>query len=193
MFRKLYDWVMHFAGSRHAPGALAVVSFVESSFFPIPPDALLGPMVLARRDRAYAYATLCTVASVLGGLAGYAIGYYLEPVAQWLLAVLGHPDGQKEFEAWFAQWGLWIILVKGVIFIIPYKLVTIAAGLAHFDLFTFIWASVLCRSARFFLVAGILKHFGATMLQEFEKRINLYSVILLALLVALIVVLKVLV
>lgn len=191
MFRQMYEWVMRLAATRHAPTALAVISFAESSFFPIPPDALLGPMVLARRERAYYYATLCTVASVLGGVAGYAIGFYLEPVAQQLLAILGHPEGQKEFEAWFAQWGLWIILVKGVIFIIPYKLVTIASGLAHFDFFTFVWASVITRSVRFFLVAAVLKNFGAAMLTEFEKRINLYSIILLGLLVALIVVLRV--
>ena len=191
MFRQMYDRVMRLAATRHAPTALAVISFAESSFFPIPPDALLGPMVLARRERAYVYATLCTVASVLGGIAGYAIGFYLEPVAQSLLAMLGHPEGQKEFQAWFAQWGLWLILVKGVIFIIPYKLVTIASGLAHFDFFTFIWASVITRSVRFFMVAAVLRHFGAAMLTEFEKRINLYSIILLGLLIALILVLKV--
>jgi len=191
MFRQMYEWVMRLAATRHAPTALAVISFAESSFFPIPPDALLGPMVLARRERAYFYATLCTVASVMGGIAGYAIGFYLEPIAQQLLEILGHPEGQKEFEAWFAQWGLWIILVKGVIFIIPYKLVTIASGLAHFDFFTFNWATVITRSVRFFLVAAVLKHFGAAMMTEFEKRINLYSIILLGLLVALIVVLRV--
>lgn len=192
MFRKLYEWVMRLAGTRHAPIALAAVSFTESSFFPIPPDALLGPMVLARRDRAYFYATLCTLASVAGGVAGYAIGYFLDPLAQSLLSLLGHPEGQKEFESWFAQWGLWIILVKGVIFIIPYKLVTIAAGLAHFDFFTFVWASVITRSVRFFMVAAVLKHFGAAMLAEFEKRITLYSIILLILLAGLITALKVL-
>lgn len=191
MLRQMYEWVMRLAATRHAPTALAVISFAESSFFPIPPDALLGPMVLARRERAYFYATLCTAASVMGGIAGYAIGFYLEPIAQQLLAILGHPEGQKEFEAWFAQWGLWIILVKGVIFIIPYKLVTIASGLAHFDFFTFIWASVITRSVRFFLVAAVLKHFGVAMMTEFEKRINLYSIILLGLLVVLIVVLRV--
>jgi membrane protein YqaA with SNARE-associated domain len=191
MFRKLYEWLMRLAGTRQAPAALFVVSFAESSFFPIPPDALLGPMVLARRDKAYVYAALCTLASVLGGMAGYAIGFYLEPVAERLLAILGHPEGRQEFERWFDQWGLWIILVKGVIFIIPYKLVTIASGLAHFDFFTFVWASVITRSVRFFAVAGVLKHFGPAMLAEFEKRINLYSVLLLALLVALIVALKV--
>ena len=191
MFRKLYDWVMRMAGTRHAPAALVAVSFAESSFFPIPPDALLGPMVLARRERAYFYATLCTLASVFGGMAGYAIGFFLEPVAQTLLSILGHPDGRAEFEAWFAQWGLWIILVKGVIFIIPYKLVTIAAGLAHFDFFTFVWASVITRSVRFFMVAAVLKNFGPAMLAEFEKRMTLYSIILIALLVGLVVALKV--
>jgi membrane protein YqaA with SNARE-associated domain len=190
MFRKMYEWVMRLAASRHAPRSLAVISFAESSFFPIPPDVMLAPMVLANRDKAFVYAAICTVASVVGGMLGYAIGVWLEPVGQTILRLFGHPEGQAEFQAWFDKWGLGVILIKGLT-PIPYKLVTITAGLARFDLFTFVWASMVTRGARFFIVAGILKYFGPAMLKEFERRLNLYSVLLLILLVGGIVALKV--
>ena len=191
MFRKTYDWVMGLAGSRHASKALAAVSFAESSFFPIPPDVMLAPMVLARPDRAFVYAGICTAASVLGGLLGYAIGFYLEPVGMWLLSVIGHADGKAAFEKWFADWGLWVILIKGAT-PIPYKLVTITAGLAQFSLITFIWASVLTRGFRFFTVTAILKYFGPAMLKEFEKRIALYGTLGIIALVGLVVAWKML-
>jgi len=190
MFRKMYDWVMRLAASRHAPASLAAISFAESSFFPIPPDVMLAPMVLARRDKAFLYAGICTIASVFGGLLGYAIGVWLEPLGQTILKVFGHPEGQAEFHKWFDQWGLWVILIKGAT-PIPYKLVTITAGLARFDLFTFIWASVLTRGFRFFAVAAILKYAGPAMLKEFERRLNLYSILLLLLLIGGFVALKV--
>jgi membrane protein YqaA with SNARE-associated domain len=182
MFRKLYDWVMALAASRQAPVALAVVSFAESSFFPIPPDVMLAPMVAARPNRAFVYAGICTAASVLGGLLGYAIGVFLEPLGQAILTLFGHADGRAEFQKWFDDWGLWVILIKGAT-PIPYKLVTITAGFARFDLFTFIWASVLTRGLRFFAVATVLKFFGPQILAEFEKRLNLYATLLLVLLV----------
>jgi membrane protein YqaA with SNARE-associated domain len=184
MLRKLYDWVMNLAGSRRAPAALAAVSFAESSFFPIPPDVMLAPMVLAKPERAFAYAGLCTAASVLGGLLGYAIGVFLAPVGQQIIAFFGHPEGQAEFERWFSQYGLWIILVKGLT-PIPYKLVTITAGLARFDLVTFIWASVLTRGGRFFIAATLLKYFGPAIREEIERRLALYFWIGLAVLAAL--------
>ncbi|CAN7402980.1 DedA family protein [Phenylobacterium sp. LjRoot225] len=191
MLRKLYDWVINLAGSRRAPAALAVVSFAESSFFPIPPDVMLAPMVLARPQRAFVYAGICTVASVLGGLLGYAIGVFLEPVGHTILALFGHPQGQAEFHEWFSKWGVWIILVKGLT-PIPYKLVTITAGLARFDLFTFIWASIVTRGARFFLSAILLKYFGPAIRAEVERRLGLYTAIFVVLLIGVVVVLKVL-
>ncbi|WP_374470322.1 YqaA family protein [Phenylobacterium sp.] len=190
MFRKMYDWVMRLAASRHAPRSLAIVSFAESSFFPIPPDVMLGPMVLAKPNKAFVYAGICTVASVLGGLLGYAIGVFLEPVGMLILKLFGHPEGREEFQRWFDHWGLGVILIKGLT-PIPYKLVTITAGFARFDLFTFIWASIVTRGARFFIVAAILKYAGPAMLKEFERRLNLYSVLLLLLLVGGIVAVKV--
>jgi membrane protein YqaA with SNARE-associated domain len=115
-------------------------------------------------------------------LLGYAIGVYLAPVGHAILALFGHPEGEAEFRRWFEQWGLWVILIKGAT-PIPYKLVTITAGFARFDLLTFVWASILTRGVRFFLVATILKYFGPALLHEFERRINLYGTLLLVLLV----------
>ena len=183
MLRKLYDWVMGLAGSRRAPAILCGVSFAESSFFPIPPDVMLAPMVLARPDRAFVYAGLCTLSSVLGGILGYVIGYYLGDVGQWLLTLMGHAEGEAAFRAWFDQWGLWVILIKGAT-PIPYKLVTIASGMAQFSFVTVLWASVVTRGARFFLTAALLKYFGPAVREQVEKRLTLFTVIGIAVLVA---------
>jgi membrane protein YqaA with SNARE-associated domain len=180
MFRKLYEWVMRLAASRHAPKSLAAISFAESSFFPIPPDVMLAPMVLARPNRAFVYAGICTAASIIGGLFGYAIGLFLEPLGVKILELIGHPEGKAEFDALFDRFGIWFVLIAGFT-PIPYKLITIASGMAHLDLFTFIWASAASRGARFFLVAGILKYLCPAMLHEFERRLNLYAVLLLIL------------
>jgi membrane protein YqaA with SNARE-associated domain len=190
MLRKLYDWVINLAGSRHAPVALAVISFAESSFFPVPPDVMLAPMVLARPQKAFLYAAICTAASVIGGMLGYAIGVWLAPLGHTILALFGHPQGQAEFHEWFSHWGVWIILVKGLT-PIPYKLVTITAGLARFDLFTFVWASILTRGARFFLSATLLKYFGPAIRAEVERRLGLYTGLFLVLLVGVVVAMKV--
>ena len=190
MFRQMYEWVMRLARSRHAPVALAVISFAESSFFPIPPDVMLAPMVAARPNRAFVYAGICLAASVLGGLLGYAIGVFLEPLGEYILNVFGHPDGRAEFQHWFDKYGLGVILIKGAT-PIPYKLVTITAGFARFDLFTFIWASILTRGIRFFSVATVLKFYGPALLEEFERRLNLYGALFLVLLVGGFVALKV--
>ena len=143
---------------------------------------MLAPMVLAKPEKAWRYAALCTLASVLGGCLGYAIGYFLQDVALWLMSLSGHAEGLDQFRCWYAEWGVWVILIKGAT-PIPYKLVTITAGFARFDLFTFIWASVLTRGFRFFAVATVLKFYGPKLLEEFEKRINLYATLLLVLLV----------
>ena len=191
MLRKLYDWVLRLAASDRAPWALAIIAFAESSFFPIPPDVMLAPMVATRPNRAYVYATICTVASVIGGLLGYWIGVHLAPLAHSILAFSGHADGQAEFKAWFDKYGLGVILLKGLT-PIPYKLVTITAGLARFDLFTFVWASILTRGVRFFVEATVLKVYGASILAEVEKRLTLYVVIGITVLVGVVVAIKVL-
>ncbi len=182
MLRKLYDWVFSLDRHRHATRWLAVVSFAESSFFPIPPDVVLAPMVLAKSDRAYFYATVCTIASVLGGILGYAIGYFLEPVGLQMLAWLGKADTFEASKALFQQHGAWVILIKGLT-PIPFKLITIASGIFQFNLALFVALCVVTRGARFFLVAFVLKRWGEPMLAIIEKRLALFTVLFLALLV----------
>ena len=181
--RALYDWTMRLAASRHAPSALALVSFLESSVFPVPPDVMLAPMVLARPEKAYAYAGICTVASVIGGILGYAIGYYLSDFGASLLALMGHAGGLATFRQWYAEWGVWVILIKGAT-PIPYKLVTIASGLAAFNFPVFVIASIATRGVRFFLVAFVLKRFGPSILAAVERRLTLTAIIVVAVVVA---------
>src|SRR4051812_2202482 len=114
MLRKLYDWVLRLAASRHATAALAVVSFAESSFFPVPPDVMLAPMVFAQPKKAYFYAFICSAFSVLGAIAGYAIGYFLTPVGELVLKLTGHADGMVQMKAWYDQFGAWVIIAKGL-------------------------------------------------------------------------------
>jgi membrane protein YqaA with SNARE-associated domain len=175
MLRRLYDWVLRLAEHPRALWALAVVSFVESSFFPIPPDAMLLPMVLAQRAKAWLIAGVCTIASVAGGFLGYAIGYYLfETAGKWVIDLYGLQQGFADYQAQFNEWGLWIILIKGLT-PIPYKIVTIASGAAHFDLLTFGLASIVTRGARFYLVAGLLYFFGEPIRGFVEKHLTLVT------------------
>ena len=175
MFRRLYDRVLQWAGHRHALPALGVVSFLESSVFPIPPDVMLIPMVLANRKKAFTIAAVCTVCSVVGGLLGYAIGYYFfETIGAWVVKTYGLQAGLEKFREGFAEWGIWIILIKGLT-PIPYKLVTIASGAAHFDLFTFVWASIVTRGLRFFLVSALLWKYGEPIRAFIEERFTLVS------------------
>ena len=175
MLRSLYDWVIRLAGHPRAIPILGVISLLESSIFPIPPDVMLVPMVLANRDKAFRIALVCTVCSVLGGLLGYAIGYYFfETLGEWVVKTYGLQSGLAAFRAGFAEYGIWIILIKGLT-PIPYKLVTIASGAAHFDLFTFVWASILTRGVRFFLVATLLWKFGEPIRAFIEKRLTLVT------------------
>jgi len=190
MLRKLYDRVFALARSKHATPALAVVSFAESSFFPIPPDVMLAPMVLTRPDRAYFYAFVASVASVLGGILGYAIGYFLTGVGAAILSFIGSADAQAHFQNWYDRFGLWVILIKGLT-PFPYKLVTIASGLAHFSFPVFVAASVVTRGARFFAVAFVIKRWGPAVWERVEKRLALWTMIGLAVLIGAVVLLKV--
>lgn len=173
MLRRLYDWVMSLAGSRHATWALALVSFAESSFFPIPPDVMLVPMVLANRRRAWLFAGVCTIASVIGGMLGYAIGALLfESLGTWLIRVYGLGQDFEAFRASYAEWGALIILLKGLT-PIPYKLVTIASGFAAYNFPLFILLSCITRGARFFLVAALLRIYGEPVRNFIEKRLEM--------------------
>ena len=191
MLRKLYDWVFEQARKPYAEKALAVVSFAESSFFPIPPDVMLAPMVLSRPDRAYRYAAVCTAASVLGGLLGYAIGFFLEPVGMWLLAVMGKADTFEASKALFQQHGAWVILIKGLT-PIPFKLITIASGIFQFNFPLFVALCAVTRGGRFFAEAYVLKRWGPAMLEMVEKRLAMWSIIGLVVLVGAIVAVKLL-
>lgn len=173
MLRKLYDRTMALAASRQATPALFAVSFAESSFFPIPPDLLLIPMVLSNRSRWLWYAALSTIASVLGGLLGYLIGVAAyETIAQPILAFYGYSDRFAEFTARFNDYGAWIVFLAGVT-PFPYKVITIASGASGLSLPVFMVASVVARGLRFFLVAALLYFFGPPVRAFIEERLAL--------------------
>lgn len=160
VMKRIFDKVMELSAGPHALWLLAAVSFAEASFFPIPPDPILAAIVLARRDRVWIAALVCTVASVVGGLAGYAIGYGLyEIIGQPVIAFYHLQDAFHNFQTRFDEWGGWIILAKGIT-PIPFKLVTIASGVVQMNLVTFLLAAILTRGLRFFLVAWLFYRFG---------------------------------
>lgn len=173
MLRRFYDRVLRLAASRHAPAWLAAIAFAESSFFPLPPDLLLIPMALARPRLAFRYALICTVASVAGGVLGYWIGYEVfDVLARPLLRLYHYEDAFAAFQARFGEYGVYIILIKGLT-PIPYKIVSIASGAAHFNVFVFVAASALTRGLRFFLIAGLLRRFGEPVRDFIEGRLGL--------------------
>jgi membrane protein YqaA with SNARE-associated domain len=191
MLRRLYDWVMRLSASPHAGWALFAVAFAESSFFPVPPDTMLAPMVLARPENTWRYAAICAGGSIIGGMLGYAIGYSVAPVGHWLLAVTGHAGGEVPLRAQFAKWGVWVILLQGLL-PVPYKLITITTGLAHFTLWKFVAASCVTRSTRFFGVAALVRRFGPTLLPIIERRLALMAGIAVTLVVVVVVAVKLL-
>lgn len=167
--------MMRQAAAPGAEKALAAIAFLESSIFPIPPDAMIVPMVLARPERAWRIVLVATVASVLGGLAGYAIGYFLyETVGLWVIELYGLTEKAEAYRQAYNEWGLWIILIKGLT-PIPYKLVTIASGLAAFDVWVFLLASIVTRGARFLIVAALLRTFGSPIRRFIEERLTLVT------------------
>lgn len=183
MIRRLYDWTLSLAAGPRAPVALGSVSFIESSVFPIPPDILLIPMVIARRERAWWYAALCTLTSVLGGILGYLIGMFLfEQVAVPVLTFYGKMNWLSEFTAVFNQYGWWFVFIAGLT-PFPYKVITIASGVAGLSLPVFIFASIVSRGLRFFAVAALLYLFGPPIKTFIEKRLGLMFTLFVVLLV----------
>jgi membrane protein YqaA with SNARE-associated domain len=175
MLQRLYHRVLALSASRYAPWWLAAISFAEASFFPIPPDVLLVPMALARPDRAWRLALICTVASVTGGALGYLIGYALfDVLAEPILHAYHYDAAFARFQDTYAKWGLWVILIKGIT-PIPYKIVTIASGAANFSFPLFMAASLITRGARFFLVATLLHYFGEPVRDFIERRLTLVT------------------
>jgi len=181
MIRRLYDRTMALADGPHALWALAIVAFVESSVFPIPPDVLMIPMILARPSRAWLIALVALVASVLGGLLGYAIGALaFEGIGQPILEALGKGHAAEEFNATFNEWGAWAVLIAGVT-PFPYKVITIMSGWTGLSIPVFIVASIVARGLRFFVVAALLWKFGAPIRDLIERRLGLFFTAFVAL------------
>ena len=175
MLRALYQRTLSLAASKHAVPALAAVAFIESSVFPIPPDALLIPMMVAQPHRAFRLAALCTVMSVLGGFLGYAIGYYaFDAFGEPILRFYGAMARYEELKQSFAEYGAWIIILKGMT-PIPYKLITIASGVFKFSLLAFALASIISRSMRFFLEGALFWWFGPPIRDFIERRLALVT------------------
>lgn len=192
MLQKTYEWMMDKAAHRHAVWWLAAISFIESSVFPIPPDIMLIPLVLAAPSRWWRLALICTAASVAGGFLGYAIGYYfMDSIGMAILAAFHLTEKFQAFKPLVDEYGVWVIIVKGAT-PIPYKLITIAAGAFHFDLAHFTFASVIARGMRFFLVAALLWRFGTPIRDFVEKRLKLVTTAAVVLLVGGFAVLKLL-
>ncbi|MCG8506803.1 MAG: DedA family protein [Sphingomonadales bacterium] len=175
MLRRLYDWTLRLARHPAAERWLAFISFIESSVFPVPPDVMLGPMALAKPKRAFRYALICTVASVLGGLAGYAIGFFLwETVGQSVIAFYGYEDKFAEFADAFNEQGALLVFIFGLTFF-PFKVITIASGVTMLDPVVFTFAAIASRAPRFFIEAALLWKFGPPIQQFVEKRLALIT------------------
>ena len=184
MLRRIYDWCVDAADKPYAVWILGGVAFAESSFFPVPPDIMLLPMSLAQPKRAWLYASVCTVASVLGGVLGYAIGALLyDSVGHWLINLYGLGDKVEAFRASYAEWGALIILLKGLT-PIPYKLVTITSGFAGYNIWLFILFSIITRGGRFFMAAIVLNRYGEWIKVRIERHLALSVAILAIVLVA---------
>ncbi len=182
MLRRLYDWTLAQAQSPYALWVLAAVAFVESSFFPIPPDVLMIPMIIARPSKAFLIAAVCTVASVLGGLFGYLIGWgFFELIGQPIFDFYGKADAVAEFQARFNDYGAWAVLIAGVT-PFPFKVITIMSGVTSLSLPIFIVSAIIARSLRFFLVAALLWKFGEPIRDFIEKRLGLMFIIFCVLL-----------
>lgn len=181
--RRLYDWTFSLAESKNALWALAFVAFIESSVFPIPPDVMMIPMILAAPRRAWLIATVATVSSVLGGLLGYAIGMFaFEQLGQPILAALGKADAMAEFNTRFNDLGFWPVLIAGLT-PFPFKVITIMSGWTGLSLSTFVITAIVARAARFFLVAALLWKFGAPIRDFIEKRLGLVTIVFVVLLI----------
>ena len=183
MLRRLYDWTMSLSRSPHALWALAIVSFVESSVFPIPPDVLMIPMIIARPRRAFLIAAVATVASVLGALLGYYIGAALfETVGRPVLDFYGKGAEFDSFAVKYNDWGAWAVLIAGVT-PFPFKVITIASGVTGLSLPIFVLASIVARALRFFIVAALLWRFGAPIQEFIERRLGFVFIVFVVLLV----------
>jgi membrane protein YqaA with SNARE-associated domain len=185
IFSSMYLWTMRWAKHKFAPWALSLLTFAESVFFPIPPDVLLAPMVLAKPQNAWRLATITTVSSVVGGIVGYLLGYALfEPLIQPIITEFGYQAKFDQALSWFEQWGVWVVFIAGFS-PIPYKVFTLSAGFMQMLFLPFVIASTIGRGMRFFLVAGLIYWGGATMETKIRQYIDIIGWLLVLLLVAL--------
>lgn len=183
MIRKLYDWTLSLAARRDALVLLAIVAFLESSIFPIPPDVMILPMIIAARERAWRIAGIATVASVLGGFAGYAVGMFLfDTLGQPLLAFYGYAENFSEFQGMYQEWGAWIVFGAGLT-PFPFKVITIASGAVALDPVVFGIAAVLARGLRFYVEAALLWKFGPPIKDFVEDRLGLVTAVVFLLLI----------
>ena len=182
MLRSLYSWTLSLARHRHALWALAIVAFLESSVFPIPPDVLMIAMIVARPSRAFVIAGVATLASVVGGIAGYAIGFgAFETLGRPVLEFYGKDAYFADFQVRYNEWGAWAVLIAGVT-PFPYKVITILSGATALSLPVFVLASVVARALRFFIVAALLWKFGAPIRAFIERRLGLMFTLFIVLL-----------
>jgi membrane protein YqaA with SNARE-associated domain len=188
--RRLYDWVLGWAASKWGVFALFILAFAESSFFPVPPDVLLIALCLGAPARSFRFAAVCTLGSVLGAMAGYALGYFLwqtaggdyTPLAEWFFDHVFSPEGFEKVRLSFEKWNFWVIFTAGFT-PIPYKLFTIAAGVFDINFWGFVGASIVSRGLRFFLVAGLIWRFGAPVKKFIDKYFNLLAIAFTVLLI----------
>ena len=172
LFSAIYVWTLKWSEHKFAPRMLALLTFAESVFFPIPPDVLLAPMVLAKPEKAWQLASLTTVSSIMGGAVGYLLGYMMfEPWMQPLITEFGYQHRFDTAMNWFSEWGVWVVFIAGFS-PVPYKLFTVSAGFLHMAFIPFMLASAIGRGMRFFLVAGLIKLGGDTMEQNLRKWID---------------------
>lgn len=181
--RKIYDWIIGLSGGKHALACLFAISFIESSFFPIPPDIMLIPMILATPKKAWKIAGVCTVASVIGAYLGYIIGvYFFQLIAEPLLNFYGYLEKFNDFKKLYEEYGAWIVFGAGIT-PFPYKIITIASGVVHLNLLIFTVVSIIARGLRFFVIAWLLKTYGEKMRTFIEKNLGWLSILFLILLI----------
>ncbi len=183
LMKDIYDWCMKLVSGKYALPTLCAVSFIESSFFPIPPDLFLIPLILARRTEAFKIALYTTISSVLGGMFGYAIGYFLyDAVGIHILNFFHYAQKFEEFRHLYNEYGAWIVFGAGIT-PFPYKIITIASGVTHMNLMVFTIASIIARGMRFFLIAALLWKYGEPMKNYIEKNLGWLSIVFFILLV----------
>jgi len=181
--RKLYDWTLEKSKHPRAVIFLSVISFAESSFFPIPPDIILIPMIIANKIKAWVYAFVCTISSVLGGVGGYLIGYYFYNSIGFLIINYYALDNKfSDLETYYNEYGIWIVLGAGFT-PFPFKLITIASGLFGLNIFLFVFISFIARGLRFYLIASLLRIFGDTIVKIIDKYFNILSILFFVLLI----------